>query len=222
MFKRKGYGGCLEAVPGVAFFRMSLAAFLLAPFALLLPAAGAPAEVASEPDAMTEAATPGVEWPEPVFAAPERAPAPALENWPGQFVSQGFRPQPQFQVRIERQVTIRIAPRARSVQPNMFVGVPTQAIGPRFAERRIGKCLPISGLSGVQPNGGSNLILFLRDRRIISANLERACRARDFYSGFYLASSGDGNLCVDRDTLQSRSGANCKLTRIRQLVEIDD
>jgi hypothetical protein len=60
----------------------------------------------------------------------------------------------------------------------------------------------------------------MRDRRIVQARLERACRARDFYSGFYLARSSDGKLCVDRDTLQSRSGANCKLTRFRQLVEV--
>jgi hypothetical protein len=31
----------------------------------------------------------------------------------------------------------------------------------------------------------------------------------------------DGRLCVDRDTLLSRSGMNCKLTRIRELVEQD-
>ena len=64
-------------------------------------------------------------------------------------------------------------------------------------------------------------MLYLRDRRLIAAELERSCRARDFYSGFYLAKTSDGKLCVDRDTLLSRNGMNCKLTRIRQLVETD-
>ena len=86
----------------------------------------------------------------------------------------------------------------------------------------MGKCLAVSGIAGVQSGGGSRLILFMRDRRIVSASLERACRARDFYSGFYLSQSEDGRLCVDRDTLLSRSGANCKLTRLRQLVEVDE
>jgi hypothetical protein len=203
---------------------MNLAAYLLTPFALLLPAANASDDAAQAAPSAVEAQAdaPRPEWPEIVYAAPERAPVLTLEGWPIQFASQGFRPDSAFQVRIERQVTIRVAPRARRAQQNMFMGVPNEAIGPRFAERKIGKCLPVAGISGVQPNGGSNLILYLRDRRIISANLERACLARDFYSGFYLARSKDGNLCVDRDKLQSRSGANCKLTRIRQLVQVND
>ena len=92
----------------------------------------------------------------------------------------------------------------------------------RFIERNIGRCVPVSGISGVQPDAGNRLLLFMRDRRVVSAMLERACRARDFYSGFYVERTPDGQLCVDRDTLLSRSGANCKLTRIRQLIETDE
>ena len=62
----------------------------------------------------------------------------------------------------------------------------------------------------------------MRDRSVVSGLLERACRARDFYSGFYLARNVDGKLCVDRDMLLSRSGANCRLTQIRQLVALDE
>jgi len=119
-------------------------------------------------------------------------------------------------------MTIRIAPRPKPIEPNTFVGVPSRPIGPRFVEKKIGRCLPVSRISGVQSNGANNLLLFLRDRRIISARLERACRARDFYSGFYLSRSKDGNLCVQRDALHSRSGTKCKLTRIRQLVQLRD
>lgn len=125
---------------------------------------------------------------------------------------------PWNQVRIEQRMTIRIAPRPSA----LLFDLPDDETGPRFMERRMAKCLPISGIAGVQSGGGSRLILFMRDRRIVSASLERACRARDFYSGFYLARSEDGQLCVDRDTLQSRNGANCRLTRFRRLVEVDD
>ena len=86
----------------------------------------------------------------------------------------------------------------------------------------MGKCLSVSAISGVQPNGGNRLLLFMRDERIVSAELERACRARDFYSGFYLSQNNDGKLCVGRDQLQSRSGVNCKLSSLRRLVESDD
>lgn len=140
-----------------------------------------------------------------------------------QAMSDAFRAQEQYQVRIEQRMTIRIAPRAPlPPQPNMLMDLPDREVGPRFIERKFGKCLPIAGIAGVQMGDQGTLVLFLRDRRMVSASLERACRARDFYSGFYLERNADGRLCVDRDTLLSRSGANCKLTRFRQLVEADD
>ena len=127
------------------------------------------------------------------------------------------------QVRIEQRVIIRIAPRSRGRIPSdLIFAPPPRQRGPRTIERRIGKCLVAAAIAGVRPSGREELLLFMRDRRTVSATLERGCSARDFYSGFYVAPSADGKLCVDRDTLQSRSGANCKLRQIRQLVDVDD
>jgi hypothetical protein len=131
-----------------------------------------------------------------------------------------FEPEPAWQVRIEQRMTIRITPRSAPTQRNMLYELPDSAIGPRFVERRVGDCVKAKRISGVQTDVGNRLLLFMNDSRIISATLERSCRARDFYSGFYLSQSDDGKLCVKRDTLQSRSGANCKLARLRELVEI--
>jgi hypothetical protein len=127
-------------------------------------------------------------------------------------------------VRIEQHMSIRIAPLSRPMPmpPPFMLDMPRHDMAPRMIERNIGRCVPVTSISGVQPDSGGRLILFLRDRRMISAVLERACRARDFYSGFYIERTSDGQLCVDRDTLLSRSGANCKLTRIRQLVDADE
>ena len=58
----------------------------------------------------------------------------------------------------------------------------------------------------------------MRDARIVSAGLDKGCTARDFYSGFYVARTGDGMMCTGRDKLQSRNGANCKLGKLKQLV----
>lgn len=121
-----------------------------------------------------------------------------------------------FQVRIEQQTTVRVAPRSTAVRRGMIVERRSVS---RIVERKIGRCLPITGLGGVEVEAGNSMILYLRDRRVVRAQLERSCRARDFYSGFYLAANDDGKVCVGRDTLLSRSGANCRLTRIRQLVE---
>ena len=127
------------------------------------------------------------------------------------------------QVRIEQQVTIRIAPRQQVLRPQLFTPFPDEDGGePRFIERKMGRCVPLAGIAGVQDGGRNRLILYLRDRRIVSATLEKACRARDFYSGFYVAKNDDGMLCVERDQLQSRAGANCQLSAIRQLIEVGD
>ncbi|MEO6093632.1 MAG: hypothetical protein ABIT04_04150 [Novosphingobium sp.] len=125
------------------------------------------------------------------------------------------------QVRIEEHITIRIVPRGSRPDPTMQLPMPNRVGGLRFTQRSIGRCLAVAGIAGVQPSLGGELILYMRDRRVVSGMLERACRARDFYSGFYLARSNDGKLCVDRDMLLSRNGANCKLTQIRELI-LDD
>ncbi|WP_395327179.1 hypothetical protein WBP06_10295 [Novosphingobium sp. BL-8H] len=202
---------------------MNLASVLLYPLMLLFPAAGGsdrgkgdsahPAE-AVQPDSsgyvMPEGDGPGgwpADWsdsagghPAAVFAFPR---PDSDEAW---------------QIRIEQRMTIRISPRAPLPDPDGPESLAESAGSPRYTERKIGKCLPIAGIAGVQPEGQRNLLLFMRDRRIISAELEKACRAGAFYSGFLLSRSADGQLCVDRDTLLSRSGSNCKLTRLRQLV----
>jgi len=84
------------------------------------------------------------------------------------------------------------------------------------------RCLSVEEISGVQTGNGNRLLLFLNDRRIVMLGLERACRARDFYSGFYVERREDGKLCVQRDKLHSRSGAKCEVERMRQLIAVDE
>ena len=122
------------------------------------------------------------------------------------------------QVRIERKVTIRISPQSRAPRTSLMADLPQQAAPPRLVERKMDDCVAVSSIAGVQTSGADRLILYLRDRRMVSAQLERSCKARDFYSGFYLEKNDDGRLCVKRDKLQSRSGANCEVERMRQLV----
>ena len=126
----------------------------------------------------------------------------------------------QRQVRIERRITIRIPRTSRSRTP--LSAISQTQLSRNWTEKKIGKCLPMKSIAGVQISGSNQLLLYTNDRRIIRAQLEKVCRARDFYSGFYLEQSKDGKLCVDRDVLQARSGAKCELERIRQLVPDDD
>ncbi len=218
--------------PRHAFIRrsefMGFSAVSLAPLALILSGAGTAdpiSDVAAEPGPVWGAHGSDVDdanAPPRQRAVPAERELPSLQVPPGRVfrrLAESFRTSAAHQVRIEQRMTIRISPRPSPVQPGLAFDMPEDEGGPRFAERKIGKCLPISGISGVQPDRGRRVILYMRDERVITAQLERACHARDFYSGFYMARSPDGKLCVDRDILLSRSGVNCKLTRIRQLVE---
>ena len=86
----------------------------------------------------------------------------------------------------------------------------------------MGKCLALNGIAGVQAGPRNKLMLMLRDGRVVSATLDKACQGRDYYSGFLVAKNADGMLCTGRDELLSRSGSNCKVNGFRQIVEVDD
>ena len=180
---------------------------------------------AAAPQAADSVSEPGstewvIEWTYAAIAPPEflTAPPDGRAGWSD--VADAFRSAPAEQVRIERRMTIRIAPLGPARE--MLVDLPEAPLASRFRERKVGKCVPIAGIAGVQIGGDDRLMLFMRDQRMIGVSLAKACRARDFYSGFYLEQNGDGRLCVDRDMIHSRSGASCSLSRLRQLVAIDE
>lgn len=196
---------------------MNFKAVLLTPIALLLPAAAL-------------AALPQFGSPAEVTRPAQLTPQPEAEPEPGFDIGQisafrtivdSFRAQAQQQVRIEQQITIRITPHPAPVQQNILSQLPQRAPAPnRIVERNMGKCVPTSGIAGVQISGDNRLIFYLRDQRVAAVTLERACSARDYYSGFYVQRTSDGQICVNRDTLQSRTGAACKVSRLKQLVEV--
>lgn len=139
------------------------------------------------------------------------APEPAPPAW---------RPAPGAQVRIEQSLSIRISPGNPRVPAEMLVELQQEEVPPRFVERKHGKCIATAGIAGVDSASGNRLLLFLRDSRILSGRLDKSCNSRDFYSGFYVERSADGQICVNRDRLQSRTGASCKLKALRELVAV--
>ena len=200
---------------------MNLVSVLLYPIVMLLPTAGA-IESDSDADAPPVIALP-TDARSPHYAGGDAVPSVLAPDWPfATIMLREVEPEPGWQVHIEQRMEIRISPRGTiPISPPMFIGIPEAEGEVRYKERKIGNCLSIAGIAGVQPDRGNRLLLYMRDRRLVAADLERSCRARDFYLGFYLSRTADGQLCVDRDTLLSRSGMNCKLTRIRQLTESD-
>lgn len=123
------------------------------------------------------------------------------------------------QVTLEQRIIIRI-PRLSGVRRPMSE-INRSPLPARYTTRKAGKCVAVSDIAAVQVDNGNRLLLFMRDRSIIRAELEKACLAREFYSGFYVERSEDGQMCVARDLLQARSGAKCELDEMRLIVPED-
>lgn len=133
-----------------------------------------------------------------------------------------YQPDVQHQVRIEQHVIIRLVPTSPSVRRET-IAPPPNADGPaRYKEKKIGHCVPIDDIAGIAPTRPNRLLLFMRDHRLLSVALERACDADAFYLGAYVENSADGRLCTGRDMLRSRTGAVCQISRISRLVAIKD
>ena len=120
------------------------------------------------------------------------------------------------QVRIERRVIMRISPRAGRTRRDLTAELPQRGVPVQLVERSMGNCIATGNIVGVSDRS-SRLIMYMRDRSLISATLEKACSPRDFYLGFYLERNEDGRLCVDRDRLMSRAGAKCHVRQMRKL-----
>jgi len=183
---------------------------ILTPLALLLPAI--PAVIAHDAAPAEEVAreAPGGDKTARGFSAEPEEPLRLLEE--------ARRPPVQNQVSIQQRLIIRIAPSTPQRVEQSLAELNSRSR--RFEEVRLHECVPINMIAAVAPDE-NRLLLFMRDRRILSARLEQACNPEEFYSGFYVERQ-DGQLCEKRDQLQSRAGASCKITRLNRLVAARD
>jgi len=191
----------------------SFVAFL-SPLALLLPAMAGQLPAARDDLSVREA--PGREGAAKGFDGLPAGPIDTLR--------QAREPTELGQVRIEQRVIIRISPGTSPAREQMMADLRRQnPPSPSYQWERLKGCIAVSNIIGMEPAPEQNrLLLFMRDRRVLGAALERACNVRDYYSGFYVERSEDGQLCAKRDLLQSRSGASCKATQLSRLVAIRD
>lgn len=124
---------------------------------------------------------------------------------------------PWHQVRIEQHIIIRIAPGLAMPDRPLLPPPPLPSVE-HLRHRAMPPCMPVAAIAGVRPMEGNRLLLFMRDHRLVRAELGRRCNAHDFYQGFYVSPTGDGMLCAGRDTIHSRSGSNCAIARVRELI----
>ena len=190
---------------------MNSFALILTPLAVLLPsAAGVPAGGAAPAEQVLAQSAPEDRKVPPGLSIAPLEPLRVLEE--------ARRPAIVGQVRIEQRIIIRISPSSPQRAERSLAELGGRADS--VEEVRLGECVPINMIAAVAPSE-NRLLLFMRDNRIISAALERACSPEDFYSGFYIERQ-DGQLCERRDELRSRAGASCRVTRLSRLVAARD
>lgn len=126
----------------------------------------------------------------------------------------------QFQTTVRQRVMIRITPLSRATPPPVAVPAPNNR--PRSEGDEIGQCIPLANVAGVRLGQRRNLLLIMRDRRIVSALLDRTCQVSSFYSGFYVERPADGMLCAGREALHARSGTDCQFGSFRDVTPLKD
>ena len=118
------------------------------------------------------------------------------------------------------QLTVRerIVIRVPRLDPRAGRDTPAAVTPIEWKEKKGPKCVPIASLRGAAFGGDDGVDFVLAGNKRIRAKLEDDCPALDFYSGFYLKPTADGQMCADRDAIRSRSGAVCPIDRFRSLV----
>ncbi|MFW2828909.1 hypothetical protein [Sphingomonas sp. ID0503] len=95
-------------------------------------------------------------------------------------------------------------------------GVPGSST--KWKEKHAPKCLDLADVAGAAVAEPSSVDFILRGGKRLRAKLEKQCPALDYYSGFYMRPSEDGQICADRDLVRTRSGGSCMIERFRKLV----
>jgi len=112
------------------------------------------------------------------------------------------------QMMIRQRVVIRIPAMPQSPPPRPI----------EWREKKGPRCLPMSTLAGAAINQPDSVDLFVRGGGRYRAQLDDECPALDYYSGFYLSPTPDGQVCEGRDTIKTRAGGQCGIERFRTLV----
>jgi hypothetical protein len=130
-----------------------------------------------------------------------------------------------WQIVIEQQLIIRV-PAQRSPINNFAAGpAPSKRASELpivWKEKKAPKCVSMRNIMGMQAVQRDSIDLITRQRQRLRAQLNRGCRALDFYAGFYMQGSKDGKLCEDRDQIHARTGAKCEIDKFRLMVPVRD
>ena len=156
------------------------------------------------------------------LAQPERRPIElgldGIATAPLRVLEDARHPASLGQVRIRERVIIRISPSSPEARQRVLTMQAQRSANPTYREVNHDNCIRVENIVGVQPTSDNRLLLFMENRNVLVAALDRSCSARAFYSDVYIERNNDGRLCVRRDMLQSRAGASCSVEQLTRLV----
>ncbi len=102
--------------------------------------------------------------------------------------------------------------------PLRSTAVPLPKASDAYKETRGPKCVARSKIAGAALNGNKSVDLTLKSTTRLRAHLKSSCPALDYYAGFYLNPTADGDICSDRDAVHARSGGACQIDVFRKLT----
>ena len=109
----------------------------------------------------------------------------------------------------------RVSPRANASSFTARTAPPV-----RWDEKKAPRCVAMTSLTGAAIDREGEVDLVVDGTRRLRAKLDDDCPTLDFYTGFYLKPTADGQLCAKRDSIRSRSGARCSIDKFRTLVAV--
>ncbi len=110
------------------------------------------------------------------------------------------------QVIIQRTTIMRVPAAPSTVKPTAW------------KEKDAPKCVKWSNLAAALVSSATTIDLIVRGGTRYRVKLEKSCQAIDFYQGFYVKQTPDGQICKGRDSIHSRAGGECVIDKFRTLV----
>lgn len=111
-----------------------------------------------------------------------------------------------------------------TIQQTMIIRVPKSPATPaplRWKAKKGPKCVAMNAIAGAAIVADDAIDLVMRGGQRLRAQFSSHCPALDYYSGFYMLPTADGQVCAERDLIRTRSGGQCEIRRFRKLVPVD-
>jgi hypothetical protein len=133
-------------------------------------------------------------------ATPEAAPLLRAPSKPAVMLAQ---------LRIQRTTIIRVPPAA----PSVIISEPV-----RWKEKGGPDCIKWSAIAGAMISSPTSLDVIIRGGKRYRVKLNKSCQAAEFYADFYVKATPDGQICQSRDSIYSRAGGECGISKFKRLT----